>query len=224
MKITKAEFIKSAADKSGFLHFDKPVVAVCGRSNVGKSSFINMLSPTKKAAKTSRDPGRTRLVNYFDLGSIIVADLPGYGFALVSKAEKLKWAKTIEDFFGEKEEIARVLLLCDIRHKPSADDIDFVNYLNHYIIPFSVICTKSDKLGKTRVKPAAKAVADAFGLGESNVVSVSNETGYGKEAVLALFDSIAESYSRGRKSKRDTSEAGGESVNAQANLTNAIKR
>ena len=88
MKITKAEFITSAAGKGQFLKTDKPIVAVCGRSNVGKSSFINMLANRKKLARVSQQPGRTRLVNYFDFGSFILADLPGYGYARVSKAER----------------------------------------------------------------------------------------------------------------------------------------
>ena len=98
MKITKAEFITSAAQKSQFITPAKPMIAVCGRSNVGKSSFINMLANRKKLARVSQQPGRTRLVNYFDFGSFILADLPGYGYARVSKAEKIKWAKMLDDF------------------------------------------------------------------------------------------------------------------------------
>lgn len=194
MIISDAKFLKSAADKSGFITFDKPLVAICGRSNVGKSSFINMISNRKKLARTSKDPGRTRLVNYFDMGEFVLADLPGYGFAQVSKTEKLKWAKTIEAFFGAKEHIAHALLLLDIRREPNEDDIDFINYLNHYIIPFTVVLTKTDKLAKTRIKPAAKKIADSLALGEQNVVCVSNDTGYGKDAVLSRFDQIVAAY------------------------------
>ena len=108
MKITNAEFITSAADKKQFIKTDKPVIAVCGKSNVGKSSFINMLANRKKLAKVSKDPGRTRLVNYFDFGSFILADLPGYGFARVSKTEKLKWARLLDDLFRKRGNSARV--------------------------------------------------------------------------------------------------------------------
>lgn len=193
MQITSASFIKSAADKSGFLTFDKPIFAVCGRSNVGKSSFINMISGRKKLAKTSRDPGRTRLVNYFDMGEFVLADLPGYGYAQVSKGEKLKWAKTIEDFFNVGN-ISHALALVDIRHDPSREDVDFINYLNHYIIPFTVICTKADKLSKTRIKPAAKKVADFLALGEANVIAVSNETGFGNDNVLNRIESMINAF------------------------------
>ena len=104
--IKDAKFVVSAADKKGFLKPDKPMIAVCGKSNVGKSSFINMLANKNKLARTSGDPGRTRLVNYFDFGEFLLADLPGYGFARVSKAEKDKWGKMLDDFFAEKENIA----------------------------------------------------------------------------------------------------------------------
>lgn len=194
MKITNTEFLKSAASESGFMTFDKPVIAVCGRSNVGKSSFINMLANRRKLAKTSREPGRTRLVNYFDFGEFVLADLPGYGFAQVSKGEKLKWAATIESFFKDKKYLDHALLLVDIRHDPTADDRDFVNYLNHYVIPFTVVCTKADKLAKTRIKPAAKAVAASLCLGTGNVYPVSNETGYGKDEFLLRLDSVIAAY------------------------------
>lgn len=194
MIIKNAEFLKSAADKSGFMTFDKPIIAVCGRSNVGKSSFINMLANRKKLARTSRDPGRTRLVNYFDFGEFVIADLPGYGFAQVSKSEKLKWAKTIESFFADKKNLDHALLLLDIRRVPNADDIDFINYLNHFIIPFTVICTKADKFAKTKIKPAAKLVADRLALGEDNLIAVSNENGYGKDKILTLLDKILYAY------------------------------
>ena len=194
MVIKNAEFIKSAADKSGFMSFDKPIIAICGRSNVGKSSFINMLANRKKLARTSRDPGRTRLVNYFDFGEFVIADLPGYGFAQVSKSEKLKWAKTIENFFADKKNLDHAFLLLDIRREPNADDIDFINYLNHYIIPFNVICTKADKFAKTKIKPEAKRIADRLALGEDNLIAISNENCYGKEKVLLLLDKIMQTY------------------------------
>lgn len=194
MIINDAKFLKSAADKSGFMQFDKPLIAVCGRSNVGKSSFINMISNRKKLARTSKDPGRTRLVNYFDMGEFALADLPGYGFAQVSKNEKLKWARTIEDFFAYKEHVSHAFLLLDIRREPNEDDIMFINYLNHYIIPFTVICTKTDKLSKTRVKPAVKKIADSLTLGVGNVLAVSNDSGFGKDSVYSRLDEIVAAY------------------------------
>lgn len=212
MIIKNAEFLKSAADKSGFMTFDKPLIAICGRSNVGKSSFINMISGRKKLARTSKDPGRTRLINYFDMGEFVLADLPGYGFAQVSKNEKLKWAKTIEAFFAEKQQISHALLLLDIRREPNADDIDFINYLNHYIIPFTVVLTKTDKLAKTRIKPAAKKIADMLALGEQNVVCVSNESGSGKDCLLERLDKIVAAYYYKIQADREENEQADNSI------------
>ncbi|MCQ2478907.1 MAG: ribosome biogenesis GTP-binding protein YihA/YsxC [Clostridia bacterium] len=162
LKITNAKFITSAASKAQFISSDKPIIAVCGKSNVGKSSFINMLANQKKLAKVSQEPGRTRLINYFDFGAFILADLPGYGYAKVSKTEKEKWAKMLDDFFAEKDKIAHVYSLCDIRHDPTEDDKMMVNYLYYQLIPFTVVATKADKLSKQKIKPAVNNIAAIY--------------------------------------------------------------
>ena len=158
LKITKAEFVTSAAGKNQFITADKPVIAVCGKSNVGKSSFINMLAGRKKLAKVSKEPGRTRLVNYFDFGEFLLADLPGYGFARVSKEEKAKWAKLLDDFFAERR-AAHVFALCDVRHDPTADDRQMIEYLYYHIMPFTVIATKADKLSKAAAARGVENIA-----------------------------------------------------------------
>lgn len=188
--IKDAKFVVSAADKKGFLKPDKPMIAVCGKSNVGKSSFINILANKNKLARTSGDPGRTRLVNYFDFGEFLLADLPGYGFARVSKAEKDKWGKMLDDFFAEKQNIAHVFALADIRHEPTRDDLVMIDYLYYERIPFTVVATKSDKLAKTRVKDAVRRIAAAFKTGEGNVLPVSAVTKKGKDEVLSLIEKI----------------------------------
>lgn len=188
MVIKQAVFVKSAADQSGFMEFDKPIICVTGRSNVGKSSFINMLANQKKLAKTSNTPGRTRLVNYFDFGQFILADLPGYGYASVSKQEKIKWGKTIELFF-QKTKIAHVFALVDIRHKPTADDKDMINYLYANIIPFTVTTTKADKLSRAQLSRAKKVVATELNLGVADVVCTSY-LGAGKDEVLQKIESV----------------------------------
>ncbi|MBQ9710494.1 MAG: YihA family ribosome biogenesis GTP-binding protein [Clostridia bacterium] len=190
MIIKKTEFITSAANRGGFIIPDKPMIAVCGKSNVGKSSFINMLARNGKLARTSNTPGRTRLVNYFDFGEFILADLPGYGFAKVSKEEKAKWAKLLESFFEHSEHISHVFSLMDIRHKPTADDMDMVAFLNHYILPFTVIATKADKLPKTRIKPAIRELAAHVKMAEGNVIATSAEDGRGRDAVLGKIESV----------------------------------
>lgn len=188
--IKNATFITSAASRSQFITPTKPMIAVCGKSNVGKSSFINMLANQKKLAKTSSAPGRTRLVNYFDFGSFILADLPGYGFAQVSKSEKAKWAKTLDNFFQDKEHITHVFMLADSRHDPTADDVQMIEYLHYNVIPFTVILTKADKLSKMKLKEHKKAIAADLYMGENNLLATSAETGYGKNDVLAKIAHI----------------------------------
>ena len=188
--IKNATFITSAARAEQFIRPDKPMIAVCGKSNVGKSSFINMLANRKKLAKTSSEPGRTRLVNYFDFGEFILADLPGYGFARVSKGEKEKWAKTLDAFFKKKEDIAHVFMLADSRHDPTADDVQMVEYLHYNTIPFTVTLTKADKLSKMKLKEHIRAIAADLYLGVENLLATSAETGYGKTEVLQKIAQI----------------------------------
>lgn len=190
MKITNAKFITSAAVKAQFIHPDKPMIAVCGKSNVGKSSFINMLANQKKLAKVSQEPGRTRLVNYFDFGSFVLADLPGYGFARVSKAEKAKWAKTLDEFFAEKDHIAHVFALCDIRHDPTADDRQMLEYLYYYLIPFTVVATKADKLSRAQQLKSMKSIAALYKCGEKDILATSSQTRQGLDDVLGKIELV----------------------------------
>ena len=188
--IKNATFITSAARAEQFITPNKPMIAVCGKSNVGKSSFINMLANRKKLAKTSSEPGRTRLVNYFDFGEFILADLPGYGFARVSKGEKEKWAKTLDQFFKDKGNIAHVFMLVDARHDPTADDVQMIEFLHYHTIPFTVTLTKADKLSKMKLKEHIKAIAADLYLAPANLIATSSETGYGKNEVLAKIRSV----------------------------------
>jgi GTP-binding protein len=192
MKIKNATFITSAAKKEQFITPDKPMIAVCGKSNVGKSSFINMLANQKKLAKTSSEPGRTRLVNYFDFGEFILADLPGYGFARVSKGEKEKWAKTLDSFFKDKARIAHVFMLVDSRHDPTADDVQMIEFLHYHTLPFTVTLTKADKLSKMKLKEHLKAIAADLYLAPANMLATSSETGYGKDDVLRKLREIVD--------------------------------
>lgn len=188
--IKNATFITSAAKKEQFITPDKPMIAVCGKSNVGKSSFINMLANRKKLAKTSSEPGRTRLVNYFDFGEFILADLPGYGFARVSKGEKEKWAKTLDDFFRDKAKISHVFMLVDSRHDPTADDVQMIEYLHFHTLPFTVTLTKADKLSKMKLKEHIRAIAADLYLAPANLLATSAETGYGKTDVLVKIKTV----------------------------------
>lgn len=190
MEIKQAKFITSAASAAQFLKPEKPMIAVCGKSNSGKSTLINLLANQKGLAKTSSAPGRTRLVNYFDFGMFWLADLPGYGYAAVSKSEKEKWGKTLDAFFARKDEIAHVFILSDIRRDPSEDDMQMITFLNYHILPFTVIATKSDKLSKMKRKERVRKIAQGFGLGEGNVIAVSGLSGDGKDELLRKISQI----------------------------------
>ena len=192
LTVKNATFITSAARSDQFITPYKPMIAVCGKSNVGKSSFINLLANRKKLAKTSSEPGRTRLVNYFDFGAFILADLPGYGFARVSKGEKEKWAKTLDAFFKDREKIAHVFMLVDSRHDPTVDDVQMIEFLNYHILPFTVVLTKADKLSRMKLKEHLRAIAADLYLGEKNLLATSSETGYGKTDVLNKIHSVIE--------------------------------
>lgn len=204
IKIKDATFITSVASKDKFYKTNKPIIAVAGKSNVGKSSLINMLANRKKLAKTSVTPGRTRLINYFDFGDFVLADLPGYGFAKVSKEEKKKWAVLLETFLAT-ENITLLLSLVDIRHDPTADDKMMVNYLYHYAVPFTLVATKADKLAKTRIKPRLKEIATELRVGIADIIGSSAENGMGKQEILS---SIEQAINAQKQALKDDKEEG----------------
>ena len=189
MKIKDANFVTSVASANNFLKTDKPIIAIAGKSNVGKSSLINMLANRKKLAKTSVTPGRTRLINFFDFGQFMLADLPGYGFAKVSKDEKKKWGDLLEKFLATQK-ISLLLSLVDIRHQPTEDDKMMIKYLYHYQIPFVLIATKADKLPKTKIKPRIKEISTALAVGIDDITPSSAQTGYGKENILDIIEKV----------------------------------
>lgn len=190
MIIKNAKFITSVADSKNFLVSDRPIIAVCGKSNVGKSSLINALAGKKGLARTSVTPGRTRLINYFDFGEFILADLPGYGFAKVSDSEKKKWAKLMEEYFASNKALNHVIMLVDIRHDPTKDDLSMINYLHSYALPFTVVATKADKIGKTRIYERVKSIGNYLAIGMDKVIATSAENGYGKDKLIAKIDEI----------------------------------
>ncbi|MDD4315838.1 MAG: ribosome biogenesis GTP-binding protein YihA/YsxC [Clostridia bacterium] len=191
MIIKNAEFIISAAELSQ-IPPDRKEIAVAGKSNVGKSSFINFLCG-KKLAKTSKDPGRTRLLNYFDIngGEFTLVDLPGYGYAKVAQSEKSKWAALLEKYFATPCAHKRhVLLLLDIRHDPTKEDLMMLEYMYYFKLPFTVIATKADKLSRAARARRRGELAASLKIGIDNIILVSSSEAMGKEQVLERLEHI----------------------------------
>ncbi len=153
MQIKSAEFVISSPGVSGCPDPDRPEYAFIGRSNVGKSSLINHMTNRKKLAKTSSTPGKTQLINHFIINeSWYLVDLPGYGWAQTSKVNKAAWKKMINTYLEERQNLACVFVLVDSRHEPQKIDLEFMEWLGENGIPFSIVFTKADKLGKTQIQ------------------------------------------------------------------------
>jgi GTP-binding protein len=159
MKITSAEFVKSAVWPPQYPPATLPEIAFVGRSNVGKSSLINTLVGRKNLAKTSNTPGRTQLINFFTINEkVSFVDLPGYGFAKVSQSVKKDWGDMIEAYLRERLSLAVVVFILDIRRDPSEDDLSLRNWLEHYRIPYVYILTKADKLSNNQAIAHQRAI------------------------------------------------------------------
>lgn len=192
MVVKNAKFITSVADYEHLPSIKVPEIAIAGKSNVGKSSFINMLVNVNRLAKTSSTPGRTRLLNYFDInnGELTLVDLPGYGYAKVNDAEKEKWSELIEGYFAKSQNLINVFVLVDIRHEPTALDRQMVAYLHHYNIPFTLIATKCDKLSRAQIQKQKSVIAKTFAVTASNIYATSALNKSGVDDVLARIQCI----------------------------------
>lgn len=163
MKITTAEFIKSAVWPPQYPPATMPEIAFVGRSNVGKSSLINTLVGRKNLAKTSNTPGRTQLINFFTINEkISFVDLPGYGFAKVSRSVKKDWGDMMEAYLRERQSLCLVVFILDIRRDPSEDDLSLRDWLEHYRIPYLYILTKTDKLSNNQVIARGRVIEKAL--------------------------------------------------------------
>lgn len=192
MIVKNAKFVISVSDFRQCKDYGVPEIAVAGKSNVGKSSFINTLANVNRLAKTSSTPGRTRLLNYFDInnGQFMFVDLPGYGYAKVPEAEKGKWAELIEGYLQSSKRLKCVLVLVDIRHEPGPLDKQMVAYLHHYGIPFMIVATKSDKLSKAGIAKQKGVIARALAQGTDNIMPMSSLDKTGKETILSAIERL----------------------------------
>ncbi|QUX18885.1 ribosome biogenesis GTP-binding protein YihA/YsxC [Staphylococcus haemolyticus] len=170
------DLIISAVQEAQYPDTGLSEVALSGRSNVGKSSFINSMIGRKNMARTSQQPGKTQTLNFFSIDNqLIFVDVPGYGYAKVSKSQREKFGKMIEEYLTKRESLKLVIQLVDLRHNPTEDDILMYNYLKHFDIPTLVICTKEDKIAKGKIQKHIKNIKEKLDLDpDDTIISYSS--------------------------------------------------
>lgn len=199
MKIISAEFVKSAVWPPQYPPATMPEIAFVGRSNVGKSSLMNTLVGRRKLAKTSNTPGRTQLINFFTVnGSISFVDLPGYGFAKVSQSIKKDWGDMMDAYLRERQNLAMVIFILDIRRDPSEDDLSLRDWLEHYRIPYISILTKADKLSNNQAIVRKKLIEKSLGTNaQKKTILFSAKTQKGKEELWQFLENHLSSLENG---------------------------
>ncbi|MGG3771929.1 ribosome biogenesis GTP-binding protein YihA/YsxC [Heyndrickxia faecalis] len=187
MKVTEAELVISAVRQEQYPEGHLPEIALAGRSNVGKSSFINKMINRKALARTSSKPGKTQTLNFYKIeNKLYFVDVPGYGFAKVSKKEREKWGQMIEVYMTSRKQLKTVVLIVDVRHPPTNDDCLMYNFLKYYKIPCIVVATKADKIPKGKWASHLKTAKETLNLEkEDEIILFSSETGEGKDKVWA---------------------------------------
>ncbi|MCL6611959.1 MAG: ribosome biogenesis GTP-binding protein YihA/YsxC [Peptococcaceae bacterium] len=192
MKIVSAEFIKSAFSLKDCPAGKLPEIALAGRSNVGKSSFLNRMVNRKGLARTGGTPGRTRLINFFLInGAFRLVDLPGYGYARVPEKMRREWGVLIRDYLEKRENLAGVVLILDIRHMPSEMDIQLYSWLQREQVPVIPVATKADKLSKNQAGNQVRAIRKVLGLDAEKPLAVfSAKTGQGREEIWSLIEGV----------------------------------
>jgi len=171
MKINKSELEAVAVKASQYPPEDIPEIAFAGRSNVGKSSLLNLITGRKSLARVSGSPGKTRTINFYRCNDAFrIVDLPGYGFAKISRSESEKWGAMIEGYLENRRTLLKVVQLVDIRHKPSAQDVQMYEYLKYYGLDGIVVATKADKVGNNQKASCIKTIRQALDMGKDDIV------------------------------------------------------
>lgn len=190
LNFNKAEFVLSAAGAENFLRDSRSQVTFAGRSNVGKSSVINRILNRKNFARVGATPGKTTQINYFRIDDkIYFTDLPGYGYAKVSRAERDRWGRLMESYFAEPDLISLGILIVDARHKPTADDVTMRQWFKDTGCPLIVVANKLDKLKKSEIEPNLTAIREVLELTENDIlIPFSAEKGTGKTELLSAIE------------------------------------
>ena len=194
MNFQNVEFVTSAAGAADFRRDGKPQFAFAGKSNVGKSSVINRLLQRKNFARVGESPGKTVHINYFLVdGAIYLVDLPGYGFAKVSKAEKERWGRLMERYFQEPDLITLGVMLVDARHKPTENDVVMANFFKESGRPFVVVANKLDKCKKSEIEGNLARIRDTLALpGDCRLIPFSAEKGTGRDELIDVLIQYSE--------------------------------
>lgn len=189
MKVNNVELVISAVRPAQYPDDPFPEFALAGRSNVGKSSFINKMINRKALARTSSKPGKTQTLNFYKIEeSLYFVDVPGYGYARVSKSEREAWGKMIETYITTREQLRAVLLIVDLRHPPSNDDVIMYDFLKHHEIPCIVVATKADKIPKGKWQKHLKITKETLQFDPNDdIVLFSSETGQGKDQAWGII-------------------------------------
>lgn len=192
MKVNQAEIVISAVSEKQYPNNQLPEFALAGRSNVGKSSLINRLINRKNLARTSSKPGKTQTLNFYLINeALYFVDVPGYGYAQVSKKERAKWGGMMEEYFKNRETLRAVILITDLRHEPTEDDLQMYDYLKYFELPVIVVGTKLDKIPKTRQQRHIKRSKKVLDMDSEDIfIPFSAETSEGKDAVWGAIKSF----------------------------------
>lgn len=202
MHIQSAEFIKSAVKPAHYPPAKWPEIAFAGRSNVGKSSLINALVQRKRLVKTGSTPGRTQLINFFNINNqVVFVDLPGYGYAKVPAAVRRQWRPMIEAYLNSRKTLRGVIVVLDIRRNPTGKDIELIEYLHHLHLAYQLVLTKCDKLKKNRLLQQQRLIADTLAIPANRLILFSAKTRQGRET---LWDAIAQMTDSGDRPEPNT--------------------
>lgn len=194
MNVTKAEMVITAGMASQFPEHDMPEIAFAGKSNVGKSSLLNCLLNRRALARTSSQPGKTQTINFYAVqDTYMFVDLPGYGYAKVSKTEREKWGKLIEGYLEKRESLQKIILLIDIRHEVGANDKMMYDWISHYHDEVIVVATKMDKIKRSQVQKHLSVIRKGLGLTpQDKLIGFSSETKQGREELWKIIEEKVE--------------------------------
>ncbi len=194
MNIKSAVYKTSVVSGDKILNSGKPEFAFVGRSNVGKSSLINNLTNNKNLAKASSTPGKTKMINYFEINNqFMFVDLPGYGYAKVGKSQLDIWSSLIDVYLKNSNDLQTIFVLLDIRHEPSLQDRQMIEYLVYNNLPFMVIATKADKIAKSKIKSYLNIIVKTLNIREEMIIVSSSQSGLGRGKILNYIENKLDS-------------------------------